>query len=209
VSPPPNHETTSFAMTSFFMLPPPTCLATINDRPPSTHNTNLPHTCNTTNWCPLRESQIALRQARTRMSQTSSSCEWLECNISSGGGWLRERTRTRGRRGKKVIRDFWTLTRKLVFGSGSIPPEAENTFWPRFNSNQGQMSLLQWHFWNISQLLGFESSKLRHIRPFDISFLMNRDIKVEKNCKITTAPFYASIKRQLRPITRVKRSKLH
>jgi len=28
--------------------------------------------------------------------------------------------------------------RKLVFGSGSIPPEADNTFWPRFNFNRGK-----------------------------------------------------------------------
>jgi len=114
VTPPPNRETTTFAMISFFTLPPPTRLSTINDRSPSTHNTNLPHTCNTTNWCPLREPQIALRQARTRMSQTTSSCEWSECNNSSGGGWLRERTHTRGRRGKKVIRDIWTLMNLLT-----------------------------------------------------------------------------------------------
>jgi len=46
----------------------------------------------------------------------SSSREWSERNNNSGGGWLRESTRTRGRR-KKVIRDFWTLT----------------NLWPRFN----------------------------------------------------------------------------
>jgi len=38
---------------------------------------------------------------------------------------------------------------------------------------------------------------------------MNRGIKVEKNCKIATMPFYASVKRQPRPIVRVKRPKLH
>jgi len=38
---------------------------------------------------------------------------------------------------------------------------------------------------------------------------MNRGIKVGKNCKSATAPFYASVKRQPRPITWVKRPKLH
>jgi len=32
--------------------------------------------------------------------------------------------------------------RKLVFGNGSIPPEAKNTFWPRFNFNRGKKQFL-------------------------------------------------------------------
>ena len=32
--------------------------------------------------------------------------------------------------------------RKPVFGSGSIPPEAENTLWPRFNFNRGKKQFL-------------------------------------------------------------------
>jgi len=54
-----------------------------------------------------------------------------------------------------------------------------------------------------------DSSQPRHIRPFGTSFLMNRGIKVGKNYKSATAPFYASVKRQPVPITRVKRFKLH
>jgi len=53
--PPPNRKTTFIAMTSFFTLHPPTRLATINNRSPSTLNTNLPRTCNTMNSHPLRE----------------------------------------------------------------------------------------------------------------------------------------------------------
>jgi len=109
-SPPPNRETTFAAMTSFFMLPPPTRHTTINDRSPPTHNTNLPRTYNATNSHLVRELQIALRQARTQMSQTSSSRKWAEPSSSGGGGWVAktvfQRENARGRRKRKLIRDF-------------------------------------------------------------------------------------------------------
>jgi len=41
------------------------------------------------NSLPIRKPQIALHQARMQMSQTSSTCEWLErSNNNRGGGWV-------------------------------------------------------------------------------------------------------------------------
>jgi len=85
------------------MLPPPTRLVTINERFPSMHNTNMPCICNTTNSHPLREPQIVLCQARTRMSQTSSTHDWLELNISNNnrGEWLRRENACARKKKKK------------------------------------------------------------------------------------------------------------
>ena len=73
-----------------------------------------------------------------------------------------------------------------------------NPFWPRFPNTRGLKPLLAPVF--------FEP---RPITVFGFGFYVNRGIKVACNCKIATAPLYASVPRQPRPIRRGKNAILH
>ena len=83
------------------------------------------------------------------------------------GGWERERAP----RKKKKKSDLRFLNPNEPFGLGSI-----------FNRGKKQfLAAVQFH--------------LRQKIVFGIGFLMNLGIKVGKNCKTATAPFYVSVKR--------------
>jgi len=51
-------------------------------------------------------------------------------------------------------------------------------FWHRFSSTQGQMSLSQWHFWNINEIFCFGLVKPKPIKLYDSKYFV---IKTEKH----------------------------